>query len=309
MTPGHIFLPDWRDSLSKCQEEHSLTRMKDLVDNSHIINPVIVDCTSDDKISAQYLDFLSSGFHIVTANKKANTSTMDYYLALRQTALKNRRKFLYDTNVGAGLPVIENIQNLFNAGDQLLKFNGILSGSLSFIFGKLDEGFSFSEATKEAKKLGFTEPDPRDDLSGIDVGRKLLILAREAGFDLTLEDIDISAALPPDFNSNGDADSFISNLHQTDLYFSELQQEATKNNRCLRYVASIENGKCKCSVQAVEESNPLNKVKNGENALAFYTEYYKPIPMVLRGYGAGAQVTAAGVFADVMRTLNWKRTI
>ena len=302
-----IDLDNWRDLLKDATDELSLVSMKTLVDGSHIINPVIVDCTSNDGIAARYVDFLGSGFHVVTANKKANTSSMDYYHQLRLTALMKRRKFLYDTNVGAGLPVIENMQNLFNAGDRLVRFNGILSGSLSFIFGKLDEGMSFSDVTTEARNLGFTEPDPRDDLSGTDVARKLLILAREAGMNLTLDDVEIEQALPPGFDDTGTTDEFMARLPEADAYFKELQNKADETGKVLRYIGSIENGKCRCNIVAIDENDPLNKVKDGENALAFYSQYYQPIPLVLRGYGAGTEVTAAGVFADVLRTLNWKQ--
>jgi aspartokinase/homoserine dehydrogenase 1 len=302
-----IDLTCWRDRLKDAVGELSLVSMKNLVNGSHIINPVIVDCTSNDAIAARYVDFLGAGFHVVTANKKANTSSMDYYRQLRFTALTKRRKFLYDTNVGAGLPVIENIQNLFNAGDRLIKFNGILSGSLSFIFGKLDEGKPFSQVTAEARALGFTEPDPRDDLSGTDVARKLLILAREAGMELSLEDIEIQQALPPAFDDTGTTDEFMARLPEADAYFKDLQDKANEESKVLRYIGSIEDGKCKCSIMAVDANDPLNKVKDGENALAFYSQYYQPIPLVLRGYGAGTEVTAAGVFADVLRTLNWKQ--
>ncbi|MEI6897830.1 MAG: bifunctional aspartate kinase/homoserine dehydrogenase I [Psychromonas sp.] len=309
MEPKGIALDKWRDLLKDATAPLSLSKMQSLVNESYIINPVIVDCTSNDAIAARYVDFLGAGFHVVTANKKANTGSMSYYHQLRLTALMKRRKFLYDTNVGAGLPVIENMQNLFSAGDQLVKFNGILSGSLSFIFGKLDDGLLFSEVTTEARNMGFTEPDPRDDLSGTDVARKLLILAREAGMEISLEDVEIEQALPPGFDDTGTVDDFMARLPEADAYFKELQQKADENNQVLRYIGSIIDGKCKCSIQAVDADDPLNKVKEGENALAFYSQYYQPIPLVLRGYGAGTEVTAAGIFADVLRTLNWKQEV
>lgn len=299
---------DWNSNLQKSEKALSIDILKDFVQTNSLVNPVFIDCTSSSVIADQYPDMMENGFHVVTPNKKANTASNEFYQLLRDTVQKTNRQFLYETTVGAGLPVIENLQKLFYAGDELVKFEGILSGSLSFVFGKLDEGLSLSEATNIAKQNGFTEPDPRDDLSGMDVARKLLIMAREAGLKLELDDIQIEPVLPESFDASGSIDDFMANLPSLDAEYADKINAAKAEGKVLRYVGSINNGKCVVNIQAVNESHPLYMVKDGENALAIHSHYYQPIPYVIRGYGAGAAVTAAGVFADVMRTMPWKQS-
>lgn len=296
---------DWKNQLDQSEASLDIESLRNFTHENSLVNPVIIDCTTSDAIAGQYIDFMEAGFHVVTPNKKANTSEMVFYQALRETAQKNNRQFLYETTVGAGLPVIDNLQKLIYAGDELVQFEGILSGSLSFIFGKLDEGLSLSEATKIARENGFTEPDPRDDLSGMDVARKLLIMAREAGLSMELDDISIESVLPESFDDSGSVDEFMRNLPQVDAEFTDKIQTAKQNGEVLRYVGTIADGKCEVKVLSVDASHPLNGIKDGENALAIHSHYYQPIPFVIRGYGAGAAVTAAGVFADVLRTMPW----
>lgn len=298
---------DWQSRLNDSQDALSIDGLREFVNTNSLVNPVIVDCTSNAGVASQYVEMMENGFHVVTPNKKANTDSIEYYRKLRKTALQTNRQYLYETTVGAGLPVIDNLQKLFSAGDTLHRFEGILSGSLSYVFGKLEEGMSLSQATQAAKDNGYTEPDPRDDLSGMDVARKLLIMAREADLPLELSDIEIESVLPKGFAEDCSVDEFMANLPQIDGPFGERIAQAKADNKVLRYIGSIEDNKCKVSIQAVPLEHPLAAVKDGENALAISSDYYQPIPYVIRGYGAGGTVTAAGVFADILRTMPWKQ--
>ena len=303
-----IDLSNWRDQMKKPDFAFGPQNVDDIikfVKDKKPLNPVFVDCTASYDLPERYLDILNAGMSIATPNKRANSMDINFYKELRRTANKMHRRFLYETNVGAGLPIIDTLQNLYKSGDKLESFNGIMSGSLSYIFGKLDEGIKFSQAVKEAKELRYTEPDPRDDLEGKDVARKALIIARESGYDIELTDIEMIPLFPKDFDATGTVDEFMAKLPQVDAYFDKKMAALKKEGKVLRMGASIKDGKVSVGVLEVGADDPLYGVRGGENAFVFYTERYQPIPLTVRGYGAGAGVTAAGVFGDILRTVSF----
>jgi len=300
-----VDLGRWRETLEENGTAWVLDDVIAIRKKLGLLSPTIVDCTTDEELAREYVRFLDKGFNVVAANKKANTSEYAYYRGMRDAAARNFRKFLYETNVAAGLPFIDTLQALIRSGDELRTFEGILSGSLSMIFGLLEDGTPLSEAVAKAMELGYTEPDPRDDLSGMDVARKLLIIARETGLQLELDDIDVEPVVPMDLVGRADRSELISTLQNLDRPFSERMSRAESEGKVLRYVARVEDGKCRVSMEEVPKNMPLGAIRDGENALVIHTHYYQPIPMVLRGYGAGAEVTAAGVFGDLLRTV-WR---
>jgi bifunctional aspartokinase / homoserine dehydrogenase 1 len=301
-------LDDWRNDMKNPQYKFAASNVDDIINfvkEKKPLNPVFVDCTASYDLPERYIDILNAGMSIATPNKRANSMSMDFYRSLRHTANKMHRRFLYETNVGAGLPIIDTLQNLFKSGDKLTSFNGIMSGSLSYIFGKLDEGIPFSKAVLEAKQLRYTEPDPRDDLNGMDVARKALIIARESGMEIELADITMHKVFPDSFDSTGTVDEFLKKLPEVDSYFEKKIRELKEVGKVLRMGATIEDGKVSVGMIEVDSNNPLYGVRGGENAFVFYTERYQPIPLTVKGYGAGAGVTAAGVFGDILRTVSF----
>lgn len=300
-------LTNWRKDVMNGRKAN-VDEILEFVQDTKPLNPVFVDCTASYDLPERYLDIFKAGMSIATPNKRANSMDMNFYHELRNVANANKCRFLYETNVGAGLPIIDTLQNLFKSGDTLTGFNGIMSGSLSYIFGKLDEGKKFSEAVLEAKELRYTEPDPRDDLKGTDVARKALIIAREAGMSIELSDIAMISIFPEGFDISGTTEEFLKRLPEVDDYFAEKMKKLKAEGKVLRMGASIKDGKVSVGMLEVGASDPLYGVKGGENAFVFETARYTPIPLTVRGYGAGAGVTAAGVFGDILRTVSFNPT-
>ncbi len=236
---------------------------------------------------------------MVTANKKPLAVDQESYDALFDLAKKNSCSIRYEATVGAGLPVIDSIEKLESSGDEIRSILGCLSGTLGYLMSSMENGMLFSHAVREAYEKGFTEPDPRDDLSGMDVARKALILARRLGWKLNIEDIKLESLFKPEMSSN-DADDFIDNLSALDGYFSDRIKEAGKNNCVLRYVARIENGKVSVGVENISLDTPLGSLKGTDNQITITTRRYEKNPLVVTGPGAGAEVTAAGVLNDIV---------
>ena len=261
---------------------------------------VFVDNTANAEIASHYHEILESSISIVTPNKVANSGAYNQYLKLKNSAAKRNVRFLYETNVGAGLPVITTLNDLMTSGDKILKIEAVLSGTLSFIFNNYKHPRRFSEIVKEAQQKGYTEPDPRTDLSGLDVMRKLLILARESGVALEAKDIKIQKLLPASCMKPKSIPEFYTELEKADGYFEKLRDGAEKNGNVLRFIASLDGEKATISLQEVNQSHPFYNLSGSDNIISFTTERYKERPLVIKGPGAGAEVTAAGVFAEII---------
>ena len=278
-------------------------------------NMVFVDCTASYDIAKLYQDFLDASISVVCANKVAASGDINLYRRLKETAVKNDVKYNFETNVGAGLPVIHTIDDLVKSGDRITKIEAVLSGTLNFIFNTISRDVTFSEAVRKAKEERFSEPDPRIDLSGIDVIRKLVILARESGYDVSQEDVEKHLFVPQEY-FDGSLEDFWQNLPKLDPYFEALRKQVEEEGQCLRFIAKLEAPlqlppaggesqiKCSVSLEKVGLDTPFAKLEGSNNIVILHTERYNPHPLMIQGYGAGAGVTAAGVFADILDVVN-----
>ncbi len=295
-------LDNVRERLKQAPESN-MQRLHDEVIGMNIFNSVFVDCTASSDVAALYNDFFEHSISVVAANKVAASSDFNNYSLLKATARKRGVKFLFETNVGAGLPIINTINDLINSGDKILKLEAVLSGTLNFIFNTIAADVPFSKTVLMAKEQGYSEPDPRIDLSGKDVIRKLVILSREAGYKLNQDDVEAHLFIPQEL-FDGSIDEFWKQLPNLDADFETRRKQLDVEHKRWRFVASLEDGKAKVELKAVDSKHPFYSLEGSNNIILITTERYHEYPMLIQGYGAGASVTAAGVFADIMSIAN-----
>lgn len=295
-----VDIENFNEPLEKSTEQSSLQGFVSRIKEMNIYNSVFVDCTASEDVVTIYKDILESNVSIVAANKVAASSDFNTYQELKTTAKKRGVKFLFETNVGAGLPIINTLNDLIDSGDNILKIQAVLSGTLNFIFNVISEDIPLSETIKLAKEKGFSEPDPRIDLSGVDVARKILILARESGYKIEMDEVKINRFLPDSF-FEGSLDDFWELVPSLDAKFEEDRKRLVSENKRWRVVAKFENGSAEVGLQEVDSKHPFYDLEGSNNMVIYNSERYQEHPLLIKGYGAGADVTAAGVFADLIR--------
>jgi aspartokinase/homoserine dehydrogenase 1 len=296
-----IALGSWRESLETSPERIDLDSFLHRMKTLNLPHSVFVDCTGSEDVVGAYEGVLKHSISIVTPNKIANSGPFARYRKLRETALSRGVRFLYETNVGAGLPVINTLNDLTASGDTVLKIEAVLSGTLSYIFNTFGRDKSFSRAVREAMERGLSEPDPRDDLSGRDVGRKLLILARETGLGIEPSDVRVENILPDACRRAPSVEAFFRVLEKSDGLFEERRRQAESQGKVLRYIGTVADGQAGVSLAEAGPDHPFHALSGSDNMIVFTTERYRERPLVIKGPGAGAEVTAAGVFADILR--------
>lgn len=299
--PSGINLATWEKDLEAKGETSDLDIFFENMRKLNLPNSIFVDNTSNKDIVKFYESTLNASISVVTPNKVANSGSYENYKKLQKAASSHNVQFLYETNVGAGLPIIGTLKDLLNSGDQIIRIEAVLSGTLSFIFNSYKSGTSFHDIVKDAKAKGYTEPDPRDDLNGMDVARKILILARDSGLTLEPTDVQVENILPQNCCDAKTVDSFFEELNKSNDHFEKRRAAAEAEGKVLRFIAMLEDGKASVSLKAVDANHPFYSMQGSDNIISFTTERYKDRPLVVKGPGAGAEVTAAGVFADIIK--------
>ena len=300
-----IGLDVWKEYIDHSKEASSIQQFVETMLQMNLSNSIFLDCTANQAIVDVYDRVLNNNISITTPNKLANSGPLETYNKLYRLSRKKNVKYLYETNVGAGLPVITTLNDLKVSGDWILKIEGVLSGTLSYIFNTYDGSVKFSQVVKEAREKGYTEPDPREDLNGMDVVRKILILSREVGYEMEIDEIENEPLLPESCFSVSSVDDFFLELEKYDTHFEKMIKKAKKDGHKLRYIASMENGVARVGLQTVGIDHPLYSLDGSDNMLSFTTTRYKERPLIIKGPGAGAEVTAAGVFADLINIANY----
>lgn len=298
-----INLDNYRKDLDERGIASSPDILRDNILDMNIFNAIFVDCTANENIARLYESLLSKNISVVTANKIAASSAYENYVLLKDISRERNVKFLFETNVGAGLPIINTMNSLINSGDRIVKLEAVLSGTLNFIFNTISKDIPFSKAILMAKEAGFSEPDPRIDLSGTDVVRKLVILAREAGYMVEQSDVVKNLFIPQKY-FDGTLDEFWATIDEMDTHFETLRLKLENEGKKLRFVAKYESDKCEVGLQEIDASHPFYELEGSNNIIQITTERYNEFPMIIKGYGAGASVTAAGVFADIISIAN-----
>jgi bifunctional aspartokinase / homoserine dehydrogenase 1 len=301
VSEGGLNIANWKDLMGDMAEKANLPNFVENIFRQNMENSVFIDVTASDEPVKYYNTVLSGNVAIVTANKRANTQSMKQYNLLRTSASTRKTPFHYETNVGAGLPVINVLQSLKAGSDKVIKIEAVLSGTLNYLLSEYNGEKSFSELVMYAKENNYSEPDPRDDLSGMDVARKCLILARECGWEMELENITVESLMSEAAANAKDVPAFFEELKNYDKVFQKRFEEAKSKGKRIRYVANIESGKANISVMEVDETHPFYSLKGTENCISLTSKYYQQYPMVIKGPGAGVNVTAAGVLADIVR--------
>jgi len=291
---------EWKSKIENSEIKADAKEFVATMKAMNLPNTIFIDNTASSSVPELYKEILSSSISIVTPNKVATSSSYEHYLDLKKTAKDNNVQFLYETNVGAGLPIISTLEGLINSGDKIEKIEAVVSGSLSYIFNNFDGSEPFHDLVLKAKELGYTEPDPRDDLSGSDVRRKIIILTREAGIAIESEDVELEPILPDVCTNAPDVPAFFETLKSENGYFNNLIEKAKSDGKVLRFIASMENGKAKISLQALGADSPFYGLQMSDNMIVFTTKRYHDRPLIVRGPGAGAEVTAGGVFSDII---------
>jgi aspartokinase/homoserine dehydrogenase 1 len=305
LSSNEINLSSWHETLRSSRKRMVPTDLVHAIAQCQFTNAALVDCTSSSELVGAYSEFIAANMHIITPNKKANVLPWKQYTHLMEQLRRNEKYFLYEANVGAGLPVISTLQDIVASGDAVVKIEGLLSGTLSYLFNRYDGTIPFSSCVQEAQKMGITEPDPRDDLSGQDVARKLLILARQLGWKMDLKDVQVESLVPPALRRGKFSSSFYGKFSASDPLIKRRYERARSRSTFLRYVGRLHSRTASARLEEISAEHPFAVARGTDSVIAFTTQRYATTPLVVQGPGAGADVTAMGVFSDILKLLHY----